>query len=114
MAHSGMSEAVMADVLDGQAPDSIAQLAAVGWSIRRIFRHLGLERETIRRYLRHPPDPERPPPDPKSPAILTARTGGGRNDCRIVDPGKMSASVLPSSRTVPVPAQSQRSRRVES
>jgi len=39
-------------------------------------------------------------------------TGSG-NDFRVVDPGKMSASVLPSSRNVPVPAPSQRSRRAE-
>jgi hypothetical protein len=72
MAHSGISDAVMANVLNVQAQDSIIQLAAAGWPIRRISRHLGLDRKTIRRYLRHPPDPDAPPPDPKSPTISTA------------------------------------------
>ena len=71
MAHSGISDAVMANVLNVQAQNSIVQLAAAGWPIRRISRHLGLDRTTIRRYLRHPPDPDGPPPDPKSPTIST-------------------------------------------
>ena len=72
MAHSGISDAVIANVLNVQAQNSIVQLAAAGWPIRRISRHLGLDRKTIRRYLRHPPDPDGPPPDPKSPTISTA------------------------------------------
>jgi transposase len=71
MAHSGIPDAVMANVLNVQAQNSIVQLAAAGWPIRRISRHLGLDRKTIRRYLRHPPDPDGPPPDPKSPTIST-------------------------------------------
>jgi hypothetical protein len=72
MAHSSISDAVMANVLNVQAQDSIVQLAAAGWPIRRISRHLGLDRKIIRRYLRHPPDPDAPPPDSKSPTISTA------------------------------------------
>jgi transposase len=71
MAHSGISDAVMANVLNVQTQNSIVQLAAAGWPIRRISRHLGLDRKTIRRYLRHPPHPDAPPPDPKSPTIST-------------------------------------------
>ena len=69
MAHSGISDAVMANVLNVQAQDSIVQLTAAGWPIRRISRHLGLDRKTIRRYLRQSSDPAGPPQDPKSPTI---------------------------------------------
>jgi len=74
MAHSGMSEVVMADVLDAQAPDSIAQLEAVGWSILAFSAISGwnerpsaatsgirLIRNDLRRIQNHPPfrPPER-------------------------------------------------------
>jgi IS30 family transposase len=42
----------MANVLKVQEQDSIRHLAAAGWSIRRIARQLGLDRKTVRRYLR--------------------------------------------------------------
>jgi IS30 family transposase len=57
MAQSGISDAVMANVLNVQAQDSIVQLAAAGWPIRRISRHLGLDRKTIPRFLRYPSVP---------------------------------------------------------
>lgn len=56
MAHSGISDAVTANVLNVQAQDFIVQLAAAGWPIRRYLRHL---------------------PDPKSPTILTAGSETG-------------------------------------
>ncbi len=74
MAHSGISDAVTANVLNVQAQDFIVQLAAAGWPIRRISRHLGLNQKTIRRYLRHLP---RHLPDPKSPTISTAGSETG-------------------------------------
>jgi len=76
MAHSGISDAVMANVLNVQAQDSIVQLTAAGWPIRRISRHLGLDRKTIRRYLRQPSDPAGPSQDPKSPTISTPGDDG--------------------------------------
>jgi IS30 family transposase len=60
MAQSGISDAVMANVLNVQAQDSIVQLAAAGWPIRRISRHLGLGRKTIPRFLRYPSVPAGP------------------------------------------------------
>ncbi len=45
----------MANVLKVQDQDSITHLAAAGWSIRRISRQLGLDRKTVRRYLRAAP-----------------------------------------------------------
>jgi transposase len=76
MAHSGISDAVMANVLNVQAQESIVQLTAAGWPIRRISRHLGLDRKTIRRYLRQSSDPAGPSQDPKSPTILTPGDDG--------------------------------------
>jgi len=64
MAHSGISDAVMANVLNVQAQESIVQLTAAGWPIRRISRHPGLDRESIRRDLWHPSDPAGLPLDP--------------------------------------------------
>ncbi|HEY1791117.1 MAG TPA: hypothetical protein VGJ73_23410 [Verrucomicrobiae bacterium] len=48
---------------------SIATLAAKGWSSRKIARELDLDRETVRRY--------RPVPDSK-PAIVPAGSQAGR------------------------------------
>jgi transposase len=42
----------MANVLKVLEQNMIEQLAAQGWSRRRIARHLGLDRKTVRRYLR--------------------------------------------------------------
>lgn len=61
----------MANVLKVQGQEGITSLAVAGWSIRRIARALGVDRKTVRRYLR------RPAPDPgamaasKSPPIST-------------------------------------------
>ncbi len=41
----------MANVLKVNEQNSIEQLAAQGWSRRRIARELNLDRKTVRRYL---------------------------------------------------------------
>jgi transposase len=62
---------------------SIATLAAQGWSRRRIARTLGVNRETVGKYLRLDPNPaistpgSGSPPDSK-PAISTPGSGTGR------------------------------------
>ena len=42
----------MANILKVHEQNTIEQLAAQGWSRRRIARHLGIDRKTVRRYLR--------------------------------------------------------------
>jgi transposase len=97
MAHSGISDAVMANVLNVQTQDSIVQLAAAGWPIRGISRHPGLDRKTIRHYLRHPPDPDAPPPDPKSPTISIA----GNEPASGLVPASLATGLTADSGPVP-------------
>lgn len=66
----------MANVLQVQEQDSITSLAAAGWPIRRIARQLGLDRKTVRRYLRRDGAVADPPSPSKSPPISTAGSGG--------------------------------------
>ena len=61
----------MANVLKVQEQDSITQLAAAGWPIRRIARQLGLDRKTVRRYLRGAGAKAAPTEASKSPTIST-------------------------------------------
>jgi transposase len=61
----------MANVLKVQEQDSITQLAAAGWPIRRIARQLGLDRKTVRRYLRGEGSQRTPAEASKSPTIST-------------------------------------------
>ncbi|MEI8312840.1 MAG: helix-turn-helix domain-containing protein, partial [Verrucomicrobiota bacterium] len=61
----------MANVLKVQDQDSITHLAAAGWPIRRIARRLGLDRKTVRRYLRATPSATAQGTPSKSPPIST-------------------------------------------
>lgn len=61
----------MANVLKVQEQDSITQLAAAGWPIRRIARQLGLDRKTVRRYLRGAGAKAAPTGASKSPTLST-------------------------------------------
>lgn len=61
----------MANVLKVQEQDSITRLAAAGWPIRRIARQLGMDRKTVRRYLRGGAAQEAPAEASKSPTIST-------------------------------------------
>lgn len=56
----------MANILKVLEQNNIHELAAQGWSRRRIARHLGLDRKTVRRYLRD---------GPKSPTLSTPGSG---------------------------------------
>ena len=66
----------MANVLKVQEQDSITHLAAAGWSIRRIARQLGLDRKTVRRYLREGGSATADSSVSKSPPISTAGSDG--------------------------------------
>lgn len=61
----------MSNVLKVQDQDSITRLAAAGWPIRRIARQLGLDRKTVRRYLRGGGAEAAPTEGSKSPTIST-------------------------------------------
>jgi transposase len=83
----------MANILKVHEQNSIQQLAAQGWSRRRIARTLKLDRKTVRRYLNA---------DPKSPTISTpgSRTADSKS------PGISTPGVLAGAEQVPeaVPA----------
>src|SRR3954454_8992754 len=65
---------------------SILTLAAKGWSARKIARELGIDRETVGRYLRAPSTDSKPAIPPtgsepscdSKPAILPAGSTAGR------------------------------------
>lgn len=67
----------MANVLKVQDQDSITHLAAAGWPIRRIARKLGLDRKTVRRYLRQAGASSATASASKSPTISTPGSAAG-------------------------------------
>ena len=78
----------MANVLKVQEQDSITRLAAAGWPIRRIARQLGLDRKTVRRYLRGGGTEGAPSEGSKSPTISTpGSTEAGESKSPISTPG---------------------------
>ena len=79
------------NVLKSHLRITIATLLGRGESQHEIARRTGVDRKTIRRYLRHPPDPDWPPPDPKSPTISTA----GREAASGLAPASLAPVCLP-------------------
>ena len=76
----------MANVLKVQEQDSITRLAAAGWPIRRIARQLGLDRKTVRRYLRGGGTEGAPSEGSKSPTISTPGSEGSPEVVRKEEP----------------------------
>ncbi|MFN8049610.1 MAG: helix-turn-helix domain-containing protein [Ancrocorticia sp.] len=66
--------------------DTIVSLRQRGWSQRRIARELGINRETVARYLRQPPSPA-------NPAIAPSGDPGpeGGSNQAIAPPGSLAA-----------------------
>lgn len=85
----------MTNVLKMAIVDSVFQLRTLGWSARRIARELGIDRGTVRKYLKRlnsEPKPAIPPagsggskPATFPPAPGTAEAGSGRADSAAQD-----------------------------
>lgn len=75
----------MANRLQVQEQDTIARLAALGWSIRKIARELKLHRKTVRAYFR---------PVPIDSKCTTISTAGNGPKCTISTAGKMGRKAI--------------------
>jgi transposase len=70
----------MANILKVHVQNAIEQLTAQGWSRRRVAKHLGIDRKTVRRHLRAAAKspiistPGSGPPDPSKSPISTPRS----------------------------------------
>src|SRR3974390_251939 len=70
----------MANVLKVHEQNTIEQLAAQGWSRRRIAQHLQIDRKTVRRYLKaaaKSPTTSTPAHKPQKPPLSTPRQPNG-------------------------------------
>jgi IS30 family transposase len=75
----------MANILTVHEQQTIARLAAQGWSIRRIARELKIHRKTVRQYL---------PEAKAAPKCTTTSTAGLPSKCTISTAGKMGRKSL--------------------
>jgi len=75
----------MANILKVHEQEAISRLVALGWSIRRIARELGIHRKTVRQYF------PRPESDSK---CTTISTPGSEPKCTISTPGKIGRKSL--------------------
>jgi transposase len=75
----------MANILTVHEQQTIARLAAQGWSIRRIARELKIHRKTVRQYL---------PEAKAAPKCTTTSTTGLPSKCTISTAGKMGRKSL--------------------
>jgi transposase len=80
----------MANILTVHEQQAIADLSALGWSIRRIARELSIHRKTVRQYL---------PQSPGAPKCTTISTPGSDPKCTISTAGKMGRKSLCQSLT---------------
>ena len=83
----------MANVLKVNEQNTIQQLAALGWSRKRITRELGIDRKTVRRYLREP-DAARYRPRPPRPTKLDPFRAFIADRLAAAAPDAIPASVL--------------------
>jgi transposase len=83
----GISAGTMANILKVHEQNAISQLAAQGWSQRRIAHELGLDRKTVRRYLigeAKSPTISTPGSGPAESSKSPISTPGDCGDCAVV------------------------------
>ncbi len=92
----------MANLLNVAMIESIQALHAQQWSARRIARELGVDRETVGKYLRRGSCDSKPANLPtgsagSKPATLTELPAGGSKPARARRPGRVAGMVQPVS-----------------